>query len=367
MGRRKNEVDAIVVGGGIVGTSIAYHLAEAGADTLLIDRCDAGRATSAGAGIVTPAALFNEPVTDFAGRAVAYLGDLAEALAREGEASGYDRCGLLMVASAEDEVEELSRTMPAGRPVKPSAAARLFPALGPNHGAALFPDGARVDGRRITRALRAVAERRGLAVRDDSVVELIRDGDRVAGVRTERATVRAGAVALAAGAWSGAFAETLGIEIPIEPQRGQLVHLDFRHPDTDATAGWPIIDGFRHHYIVPWPDGRIVAGATRETGSGFAPRRTAAGVREVLDEALRVAPGLADAELAEVRVGLRPLSLDGLPILGPVPGLAGAYLATGHGPNGLALGPYSGRAIAEAILGRGDGAALAPFSITRFG
>ena len=112
---RTNEYDAIVVGGGIVGASIAYHLATAGAATLLVDRGDAGQATSAGAGIVAP--LITECLTgraaDFAIRAGAYVGSLAEALARKGaEVTGYARCGLLMVAVSGDEVEQFSQVLP---------------------------------------------------------------------------------------------------------------------------------------------------------------------------------------------------------------------------------------------------------------
>src|SRR5204862_33746 len=83
------------------------------------------------------------------------------------------------------------------------------------------------------------------------------------------------------------------------------------------TSRWPMISAFHHHYLVAWPDSRVVAGATRETGSGFAPHTTVSGVREVLGEALRVAPGLAGAEIREMRVGLRPLTADTLPVLGP--------------------------------------------------
>ncbi len=374
---RTNEYDAIVVGGGIVGASIAYHLAAAGAATLLVDRGDTGQATAAGAGIVAP--LITERLAgragDFAMRAGAYVGNLAEALGRQGaEATGYARCGLLKVAGSEDEVEQFSQVLPAileqaggsCRPVEPSEAVRLFPLLGPVRRALHYRDGARVDGQLLTRALRATAEQRGLTVSDESVMELICENDRVAGVRTGSRTVRAGAVALAAGAWSRALAEALGLELPVEPQRGQIVHLDLGERYADATGEWPIVAGFRDHYIVPWPGGRIVAGATRETGSGFAPHSTAAGVREVLEEGLRVAPGLMDAKLAEIRVGLRPLCHDGLPILGSVPGLKDLYLATGHGPLGLTLGPYSGKVIADAILERGDDGELAPFSLKRF-
>jgi D-amino-acid dehydrogenase len=149
----------------------------------------------------------------------------------------------------------------------------------------------------------------------------------------------------------------------VTPQRGQLVHLGLRGTDTSR---WPVVSAFHHHYLVAWPDSRVVAGATRETGSGFAPHTSAAGIREVLAEAIRVAPGLAPAEVREIRVGLRPLAADGLPVLGAVPGVPGVFLATGHGPSGLTLGPYSAMVVARQMLGEPPGTDLAPFSIERF-
>jgi D-amino-acid dehydrogenase len=90
-------------------------------------------------------------------------------------------------------------------------------------------------------------------------------------------------------------------------------------------------------------------------------------VREVLSEALRVAPGLASAEIREIRVGLRPFTAVTLPVLGPVPGVAGVFLVTGHGPTGLTLGPYSGKLVAGQMLGKDSEFDLAPFSVSRFG
>jgi D-amino-acid dehydrogenase len=138
------------------------------------------------------------------------------------------------------------------------------------------------------------------------------------------------------------------------------------HLAGQPTGDWPVVHGFHDHYIVTWGGGRVVAGATRETGSGFDPRVTASGVHAVLGEALRVAPGLAGARMLETRVGLRPLSADGLPVLGRVPGVAGAYVATGHGPSGLTLGPYSARVVADLVVGRVPDLDLAPFRPDRF-
>jgi D-amino-acid dehydrogenase len=173
--------------------------------------------------------------------------------------------------------------------------------------------------------------------------------------------VSAGHFVIAAGAWSRMLGERIGISIPVEPQRGQIAHLDL--PDVD-TGDWPVVKAFRGHYLVPWP-GRVVAGATRES-VGFAPHTTITGVMEVFGEALRVAPGLKGAALREVRVGLRPASPDGAPILGTVPGLANVLLATGHGAVGLQLGPYSGKVIADLITKGAPGADIAAFGVDRF-
>ena len=118
--------------------------------------------------------------------------------------------------------------------------------------------------------------------------------------------------------------------------------------------------------MVPWDDSRVVVGATRETGSGFEPRPTVQGVQKVLEEAVRVAPGLAGAEIREIRVGLRPYTIDGAPVLGSVPGVDGVLLATGHGPSGLQLGPYSGKLVADLAMGLAAKMDLQPFSVARF-
>jgi len=173
----------------------------------------------------------------------------------------------------------------------------------------------------------------------------------------------AGKVIIAGGAWSQTFGTQLGITIPVAPQRGQIIHLGL--PGTDTTA-WPMLSAFRGHYMVAWPDSRVAVGATRETGSGFHPHTTVAGVQEVLSEALRVAPGLAQAEIREMRVGLRPLTSDTMPVLGPVPGVQNVLLVTGHGPTGLTLGPYSGKVIADLALGQASAMDLSAFHVTRF-
>ncbi len=373
--------DVAVVGGGLLGTATAYHLALAGARTLLVDRVDTGRATDAGAGILSPETNSRDPEAwfRFAAEAVDDYPVLVERLRDEQDGdTGYARCGKLVVAISEDEIEAFVRAREIiferqrrrGRPgptdlheVSAAEARELFPPLAPVHGAIYSSEAARVDGRLLNRALRVAAERHGLIVRHGGVDRLVIEGGAVRGLSVGGDTIGAGAVAIAGGAWSNEFGRELGVTIPVAPQRGQIIHLGLRGTDTNR---WPMVSAFHHHYLVAWPDGRVVAGATRETGSGFVPIITAQGVREVLGEALRVAPGLADAEVREVRVGLRPLTSDSLPVLGPVPGVRGVFLATGHGPTGLTLGAYSGRIVATLMLGKPPVTDIEPFSVTRF-
>jgi D-amino-acid dehydrogenase len=373
--------DVIVVGGGVVGLSTAYHLVKAGAKTLLVDRDDVGRATSAGAGIISPEtnARDQDAAVNLGIEAGAYyrelMADLGEAAARQ---AGYARCGLLLVAATEDEVEAyqrahsliLDRQGQRGSPsetnlheISPSEAKTLFPPLADVYHALYHRHAARVDGRRLSMVLRRASEAQGLIVRIASVERLVLSDSRVNGVMIDGEMVASPRVIIAGGAWSPWFGAQLGLDLPVAPQRGQIIHLSLGGVDTSF---WPVVNAFHGHYMVPWDDSRVVVGATRETGSGFAPQTTVTGVQEVLREALRVAPGLADASIQDIRVGLRPLSTDGMPILGTVPGVQGVYLATGHGPSGLTLGPLSGKLVAELALTGAASADLSPFSAMRF-
>jgi D-amino-acid dehydrogenase len=374
--------DAIVIGGGIVGASAAYHLVCDGAKTLLIDRADTGWATNAGAGILAPAVggIGIDPVWfDFAVEAVGYYPALVEQLqARQDEETGYAVCGMLTVAVTEDEVEPYerkkqeieARQASLGVPgagaiseISSGEAQALFPALAPVRRALYYRDAARVDGKMITGAMQVAARHHKLVEKHASADQLIIDSGKMTGVIANGERIAAGKFVIAGGAWSQMFGDQLGVQIAVEPQRGQIAHLHL--PETE-TGRWPIVEAFHGHYIVCWPDNRVVTGATREIGSGFKPYTTVTGVREVMDEALRVAPGLCDAQVKEIRVGLRPYTQDHLPVLGTVPNVEGVFLATGHGPTGLQLGPYSGKLAADWVLGKTIETDISAFSVNRF-
>jgi D-amino-acid dehydrogenase len=173
----------------------------------------------------------------------------------------------------------------------------------------------------------------------------------------------ADAVVAAAGAWTGSFLEPAGVTVTVTPQRGQIVHLSAEPADTGR---WPVVlPGGSGHYLLAFDGSRVVAGATREAGAGFDYRVTADGLAQVLGEALAVAPGLATATYLETRVGFRPVGPDPRPLLGPVPGVDGLVVATGLGPTGLTMGPYTGALAARAALSEPPGVDLAPFNPLR--
>ena len=364
-----------VVGAGVLGASAAFHLALAGAEVVLVDRAHEGRATAAGAGIVSP---WSSEVADPEWRRIAdagarYYPALVRLLAEHGEADvGYRRVGSLCVATERSDLDRIERAVLARRAEAPEAgevsrlspaeARRLFPPLHPDLAAVRVGGGARVDGRLLADALRRAAERRGARVHAGAASGLLGGGGRVTGVRVGAEAVATDAVVVAAGAWAPALLEPVGIALAVSPQRGQISHLRL---EGAATGSWPVVLPPGSHYLLAFDDSRVVVGATRETGAGFDCRVTAAGQAEVLNQALAVAPGLASATLVETRIGLRPVGPDVRPMLGPVAGLGGLVIGNGLGPSGLTIGPYAGRLLAQAALGEAPDTDLTPYDPLR--
>ncbi len=342
--------DAAVVGGGLVGTAVAYELARRGVRTVLYDRGDAGRATDAGAGILSPETTKRDDPgwVDLVQAAGAHYDALVGEL--EGD-TGWARCGILQLATRPSDVpawEWVAERAAGATEIGADDARAMVPVLGEVVRALHHPRAARVDGRLMCAAIRRAAAERGVVLRDESVDDV--------------RALPADAVVIAGGAWTARVAAQLDVQLPVGPLRGQIVHLGAAGHDT---ATWPIAQPVFGYYMVPWADARVAVGATVED-AGFAPEVTAGGVHEVLRETLRVFPGLASATLKEVRVGLRPVSVDDMPILGAIPGAPGFFVATGHGANGLLLGPVSGALVADVVCGRDPGVDPAPFSAARF-
>lgn len=361
----------VVVGGGLLGSAAAWHLAQQQVSCTLFDAGEAGDATSAGAGILS-GATSGGPGPAYWALAEA-AGEYHRQLAsqRPAGAAGYAPAPLAIVAMAGDEApwRAVQKTLSdRGAPVQevdPAKIATAFPPLGPV-ACALWHDGAaRVDGRLLARWLREAAESQGAALRTERVQQLMLGDGRVSGVvLASGERVPADAVIVAAGAWTTALLDPVAPTLPIAPQRGQIVHL--RVPQARGQS-WPMVQGVRGHYLLPWPDGHVVAGASRETGSGFAPELTAGGEAEVLAEAVRAAPGLAAAPVMEWRVGLRPTSADGMPLLGALGAAPGVHVLAGHGAGGLLVGPLSAKLVVDGLLERETAIDLKPFRPNRAG
>jgi D-amino-acid dehydrogenase len=367
-----NKSEVVVVGGGVVGAACAYELARDGHRVVVIDRQDRGRATDAGAGILSPETLGGAapPFLDLADLAGARYRTLVCELEELGAPdTRYGECSALRVAFRDVEDELFARNAAASierhpdvlRHLSVDDARALFPPLAPVRAALFNPRGARVDGRSLVASLEYAARAVGADWRHDTVTSIAVDHDRVHAVETPNSRVECDSVVVAGGAWTPALASSFGMRAGVRPVRGQIVHLQL-----DAeTAGWPVLQPILSHYVVPWPGGRVALGATVED-VGFDPRPTAAGLRQLFSEGLRLSPGLADATFVEVRVGLRPVSDDDLPIIGALPSAPNVFVASGHGANGLLLGPVSGRLVADVVSGHEPPIDLASFSPARF-
>ena len=293
--------------------------------------------------------------------------------------AGYATCGILSVGLRAHEdgwfapFAELALRRSPGEvsEIPAAAAAALFPPLGPSTACCTLR--ARPVSTGAAWPTRCARRRsaRGVAFVEGAVHGVVAGasgGRHVESVCVEgRRNVDCGALAVAGGAWTAAAGEWLGCDLPVGPTKGQIVHLGVEA----ETGGWPIVQPLLTHYLVPWPGGRVACGGTFEPGAGFSVSVTAAGLHELLRECLLVAPGLEAATYLETRVGLRPTSADDRALVGRVPGWGNAWVATGHGANGLLQGPYSARVLAHAMAGAELPAGEAPlpdeFDPARFG
>ncbi|HEX7060195.1 MAG TPA: glycine oxidase ThiO [Solirubrobacterales bacterium] len=357
----KRSFDAIVVGGGIIGLACAWRAAQRGAKIAVLDRerPPAG-ATRVAAGMLAPVGelTFGEPELLELTLAASelYPGFVAELEAASGMSTGYERCGALHIALDRDEAAELRRVHDLQRSLgleaewlPPRRCRDLEPGLTPSfHGGVYAAGEAAVDPRTLTAALWVALEDAGAELRSGvEVSAALFEGEAIAGVRTvDGEELRGAAVILATGAHSGQT-EWLPEEArpPVRPVKGQVVELaplDREPPITRILASERV-------YLVPRPDGRLIVGATVEE-LGFDTTVTAGGVHELLREAYRLLPEVAEMELVEAMAGLRPGTPDNLPLVGPG-AIDGLLLATGHYRNGILLAPITAERVAEALLG----------------
>ncbi len=361
--------DVVVIGAGLQGCAVAMRLAQAGRSVVVLERSIPGaEASSAAGGILSPGveALEPGPFYELCAASLARYPAFAEELARlSGLWLGYRQLGTLEVALDDDFARVLAgraaKLQKSGIPVEVldgDQARRLEPGLSPEtRGALFFSTEASIDTRLLARAAYMAAVRAGARFLTGAVHRIAVEGGRAVGVDHESGRISAGAVVLAAGAWS---LQVEGHGLPpgaVRPVRGQMAVLDTRPPLLSRVV-------FSHKgYVVPRPDGHILCGSTMED-VGFEKAVTAAGLLHVLDLACEIAPALKKAPFTECWSNFRPGSPDGEPILGPgsVPNL---FYATGHYRNGILLAPISADAVSASVLGARPAVDLGPFSPAR--
>jgi glycine oxidase len=366
--------DVVVVGGGVIGLAIAWRAAGAGMTVTVVDETPGQGASWAAAGMLAPVTevhygertlldlnlaaadrwpSFSTEVEEASGHPVGYRpgGTLAVARDADDNAALEDlyqfqlRCGL--------EVERL----------RSRECRQLEPGLAPGiRGGVLAAGDHQVDNRALVQALLIACRRAGVRLLEGRVAELATDGDRVTGVvLAGGARLPAEAVVLAAGCWSGGLGGLAAEALPpVRPVKGQLLHLRGSAEEPLCSRN---VRGLEV-YVVPRGDGRVVVGATVEE-RGFDTRVTAAAVHDLLRAALELLPDVAELELTETVVGLRPGSPDNAPMLGPA-GPQGLVVATGHYRNGILLTPVTADAVAELLATGRVPDLIAPFTPGRF-
>ena len=348
--------DVVIVGGGVIGLSVAYFCARDGLSVTLLERGALGQESSwAGAGIIPAgrSATARSAYSRLLGTSSEMWPQLSAELREEtGIDNGYMRCGGLEIGFDQADAHALrsaaghyAKEGVAWQELTPGQTRALESGLaGAFHVAYHVPDMAQVRNPRHLKALAAAcAKRQARLVTGAQVRGFEVDGERVLGVRTLDDFYPAETTVVTAGAWSGGVLQSLSVALPVKPIRGQIALLT-----TDTPLLRRVIM-MGKEYLVPRSDGRVLVGSTEED-VGFNCRPTPAGIRGLLDIAISIAPALGQALLERTWAGLRPGSPDSKPFIGAVPGYRGVLVATGHYRAGLQLSPATGLVIRQLIM-----------------
>jgi glycine oxidase len=369
--------DVVVIGGGVIGLSVAWRAAQRGLTVCVLERGEPGGATSAvGAGMLAPVseAVFSERGLLSLGlaSAAAYPSFVSELEDMTGEDAGYEPSGTLLAARDADEAEWLGRELAMRtrlglenvRRLLPSEARRMEPALAPTlRGAAAIDDDHAVDPRKLTKVLVRALRAEGGELRTGSYGDhiVIKD-DRVTGVvQADGEWIAADQVVIAAGPWSSAIA---GLperaRVPVHPVKGQIIRMH----DPNGPGLLSRVLRLQTCYVVPRGDGRYVLGATMEE-RGFDQAITAGAVYELLRDAGELLPGIQELVIDELSAGFRPATPDNAPAIG-AGAVDGLNWATGHYRHGILLAPITAEILAGLLAGDKPSPLAAPFAPSRF-
>ncbi len=372
-GRERNELKAIIIGGGIIGCSVAWRLAAEGVATTVLERGRVGQEASwAAAGMIAPQAEADGPgpFFDFCIKARDAFEAIVDRLVRDsGVDPEYDAAGILYVALDADERVQLERRArwqrTVGAPMEELSGAqarRLEPMLSPEAIYAIhMPTNRRTDNRKLTQAYAAAARKAGAEFVEGARVEaLALRGQHATGVVMDDGSTReADVVVNAAGSWAGEIRGLEADRVKLHPVRGQILCFEV----APGTIG-PALFSLRG-YLVPRRDGRLLVGSTMEE-AGYNKIVTLAGLDKIARGAAAIVPALGAAPFREAWAGLRPATGDLLPVLGFSPSVSNVLWAAGHFRSGILLSAITGEIIADLVKGRRPKVELGAFSAARF-
>ncbi|WP_114352233.1 NAD(P)/FAD-dependent oxidoreductase [Saliterribacillus persicus] len=349
--------DIIIIGGGILGASTAYHLAKLGNNVTVIDKEEPGSATDAAAGIICPwiSQRRNKVWYSLAVKGAGYYPALIHELKQDGITNtGYKKTGALVIRTEKKQAERLfklaeerqadAKEIGAISFLSPNQIAKHMPVLSEQYFGVHLEGGARVDGKLLKQSLIDAAKKYGAKFHvgeaklknNSSHLEVLLNDEKM----------KADQIVLTNGAWLPDLIKATHPICKVKAQKAQISHIHVKNHETDE---WPVVIPAGTKYIVPFSNGKIVVGTTHEDEHQFNTNVTAKGLHEILHQALHIAPGLAKAELVETKVGFRPAAPNFLPVFGRLPGYQEVYLANGLGSSGLTTGPFLGKELAAFI------------------
>ncbi|RLL50529.1 glycine oxidase ThiO [Mariprofundus sp. EBB-1] len=371
--KQTNGKRVVVIGGGVIGCLTALYLHELGANPIVLEKGVAGRESSwAGAGILCPIHpwLYPDSFTHLIDASLAMYPAMDAMLhEKTGMSMQWLKSGLLIPLFDDDRVHHRDDALKWSHrfdwhveELDAGQTQMHVPTISDKvNGSLLWPDVGQVRNPRLLASVSKALELANIPVRQHAeVVGLGENGQGEINAVTLASgeQVEADAVLLAAGSWSGELAKQIGLALPVEPVKGQIVLLKgepgkvqhiIKHDDV---------------YLVPRSDGHILVGASMER-VGFEQGTTKAVIDALLEATYRITPGLKSAEVVNQWMGFRPGSPDGMPYLGPVEGRKGLWVACGHYRNGVALAPGTADLMSRMIMGEKPDMDLSDFRVDR--
>jgi len=367
------KADVIIIGAGAIGCAIAYYLSKEGAKVIVVEQDSIGAHASGYApGILNPQVAvpeYLETMLPLTTRSFQLHKELYQQLLEESGLDYYFRqSAILTLAFTQAEAQEIKNKVEVlqqqgfkTRWLNGDAVRLIDSRISPEvTGAAYSEDAGELDSYRYVLALAQAAEKYGAEIRNRRFTGLKRKGTKLTAVRLSSGDVACDCAVLAMGPWTGLATATLGVPIPVRPQKGQTLRVRASGPPFANILAWDT-----NYITTTRQDALIYHGATHED-AGFDEEPSTAGRDRLIDSLVTMVPSLIGAEVVLQTACLRPLAADGLPIIGEVPGWSGVYLATGHWPKGILLSPVTGRMVTELILRNSTLIPIEPFSVSRF-